>query len=591
VGARGTAAQRLRRLFGAGENPRWRRWLPDILAVLLYLGLAFVVTAGLWLSGGSAATADNTRDHAQFLFFFEHAAHAVVNLHSPFFTTLMGAPYGVNLMANTAFLGLAVPLIPVTLTLGPGISYALALTIGLAGTALAWYVVLLRHVTSNRAVAAVIGAFCGFFPGIVGHGNGHPNISAQFMLPLIVSAVARLGSAPRPVRSGVILGLMAAYQVFLNEELLLFTVAACVVMVLTYAVSRPADARAKARPFLRGLAVAIGVTVVLTAYPLWVQFFGPQHYRGPFAWAQFYGADLGIYTAYGTNPVAGRLGAGSPLNDDPGETNAFIGLPLVLLAMVIAALLWRVLVVRVAAVIAAVFLLLSLGNTIIVNGYDTGVAGPWRLLSYLPLLDSVITIRLALVVVPAIGVIIAAGLDRLLADVRGVPRALVWGVTAALLLPLVPTPLRVTQPEGLPAFITAGTWREYLDGGTLVPVPPDPYSEPTLRALVTTNLETRFVDGYFLGPTSPENPLARYGPPDRPTGLLLTEVAVTGVAPDVDPDLQATALEDIRFWEADALILAPQEHFEVLRRTVSALIDREGEPRDGVWVWDVRDLR
>lgn len=559
--------------------------------MLLYLGLAFLVTAGLWLSGGSAATADNTRDHAQFLFFFEHAARAVVDLRNPFFTPLFGAPYGVNLMANTAFLGLAVPLIPVTLTVGPGISYALALTIGLAGTATAWYVVLRRHVTDNRAVAAVMGAFGGFFPGIVGHGNGHPNISAQFMLPLIVSAVIRLKSTPHPVRTGVVLGLMAAYQVFLNEELLLFTVGACVVMILTYAVSRPADARAQARPFLVGVAVAIGVAGVLTAYPLWFQFFGPQHYRGPFGWAQFYGADLAIYTGYGSNSIAGRLGAASPLNDDPGETNAFIGLPLVLLAVVIAAVQWRVMAVRVAAVVAAVFALLSLGNTIIVNGRETGVAGPWRAVSYLPLFDSVITIRLALVVVPAIGVIVAAGLDRLLTGLRGVPRALVWGLAAALLLPLVPTPLRVTQPDGLPAFITAGTWREYLDGGTLVPIPPDPYSEPTLRALVTTKLETRFVDGYFLGPTSPENPIARYGPPDRPTGLLLTEIAVTGLAPDVDRELRDTARDDIRFWQADALILAPQEHFEVLRRTVTALIGREGEPRDGVWVWDVRDLR
>src|SRR5690606_4047716 len=127
----------------------------------------------------------------------------------------------------------------------------------------------------------------------------------------------------------------------------------------------------------------------------------------------------------------------------------------------------------------------------------------------------------------------------------------------ACLLPLVPTPLRVTEPEVLPAFITAGTWREYLDDGTLVPIPPDPYSEPTLRALVATDLETRFIDGYFLGPTSPENPIARYGPPDRPTGLLLMEIAVTGLAPEVDETLRATTLDDLRFWQADALILAP----------------------------------
>lgn len=573
-------------------------WLPDALAVVGYLALALLVTAGLWTSGGSAATADNTRDHAQFLFFFEHAAHAVTDLNNPLFTDLMGAPHGVNLMANTAFLGMAVPLIPVTLTAGPGVSYAVALTIALLGTAVAWYVVLRRHVTSNRAVAFVMGAFCGFSPGVVGHGNGHPNISAQFMLPLIISAVIRLRGADRPVRSGLLLGLMITFQIFLNEELLLFTALACAVMIIVYVASRPAQARSEARRFFTGLGVAAVVAGVLTAYPLWFQFFGPQHYRGPFVWGPYYWTDLGAYTSYGGNAVAGRLGSASALNADAGETNAFIGLPLCILAIVTAVVLWRVLVVRVAAVIAAVFLLLSLGDTIMVNGLDTGVPGPWRLLGGLPLFDAVIAVRLALVVVPAVGVIVAAGLDRLLAAAPAAEgtharrwRLLVWGLAAAALLPLVPTPLRVTPPDPPPVFITNGTWREYVDDGTLVPVPPDPHSEPTLRALLATDLQARFVDGYFLGPTNRSNPVARYGPPDQPTGLLLTDVATTGVVPDVTDGMRDRAVVDLRFWQADVIMLtAQQTNFDALRRTVSDLVQRPGEPRDGVWVWDVRDL-
>lgn len=569
---------------------RYRAWLPDVLAVAAYVGLALLVTAGLWRSGGSAATADNTRDHAQFLFFFEHAAYAVTNLKNPLFTDMMGAPDGVNLMANTAFLGMAVPLIPITLTAGPGVAYALSLTVGLAGTAVAWYVVLRRHVTTNRGIAFAVGALCGFSPGMVGHGNGHPNIAAQFLLPLIVSAVIRLGSSARPVHSGAWLGLLVTGQVFLNEELLLFTAMACAVMVVVYGVSRPGRARAQARPFLTGLAVAAGVAAPLTAYPLWFQFFGPQHYHGPFVWAQFYWTDLATYTAYGGNAVAGRLGSASPLNTDPGETNAFLGLPLCLLAIVTAITLWRVLAVRIAAVVAAVFALLSLGDTIFVNGFDTGVAGPWRALGELPLFDAVIAVRLALVVVPAVGVIVAAGLDRLLAQAQGRARVLAWGLAAAALLPLLPTPLRVVDPDQPPAFISAGTWREYVDGGTLVPVPPDPYSEPTLRALVATDLRARFADGYFLGPTNQENRIARYGPTDRPTALLLTDVATGGLAPEVTDGMRTMARDDLRYWRADALVLAPHENFEALRTTVSALVERAGEPRDGVWVWDVRDL-
>jgi hypothetical protein len=53
-------------------------------------------------------------------------------------------------------------------------------------------------------------------------------------------------------------------------------------MAVVYVASRPRRAWAESRRFLTGLGVAVGVSLVLTAYPLWFQFFGPQHYRGPF---------------------------------------------------------------------------------------------------------------------------------------------------------------------------------------------------------------------------------------------------------------------------------------------------------------------
>jgi hypothetical protein len=415
--------------------------------------------------------------------------------------------------------------------------------------------------------------------------------------------------------------------VFLNEELLMFTAMACAIMVLVFVASRPAQARAAAGRFLAGVGVAVGVAAVVTAYPLWFQFLGPQHYRGPFAWAPLYWTDVAAYPAYGTNAIAGRLGSASLLNGDPGETNAFLGLPLCVFALVAAVALWRVLAARIAAVIAAVFLLLSFGSTIVYNGRSTSIPGPWRLVDTLPLFDSVITPRLALIVVPAVAVLLAVGADRLLgtaaAGEPGEPgvtaaapsaapaaparrddrrrRLLTWGAVAAVLLPLVPTPLRTTEPEPVPTFFTAGTWQKYIGVGTLVPVPPDGFSEATLRALVAmggattggtgyTGVRPRFVDGYFLGPSGPDEPLARYGPPERPTGTLLAQVAESGIPPEITDATRATALEDLRHWGADAVVLMPKIHDEVLRGMVDDLLGRRGEAVDGVWVWDVRDL-
>ena len=572
-----------------------RLWSPDVAAVALFLILALTVTARLWLAGGSAVTAHNSHDYVLFAFFFSHAVESVAHLSNPLFTWAMNAPYGVNLMANTAFLGVTLPLVPVTALFGPGVAYTLAITLSLAGTATAWYFVLRRHVTAHRSVAFASAAFCGFAPALVGHANGHPNLAAQFMLPLIVSGVIRLRETERPVRSGIVVGLMITYQLFLNEELLLFTALACAVMVMVYAASRPAQARTEAVRFARGFSVAAGVSLLLTAYPLWFQFFGPQHYRGPFGWAASFSTDLAAYPAFATNSLAGQLGV-APSGGNPVESNAFLGLPLCLLALGAAVALWRVLVARIAAVVAAVFALSSLGDTIVVLGRSTGIPGPWRLVSSLPLFDSVIVSRLALVVVGAVGVLIAVAGDRVLSSANEAGsgasrRRLVWyAALVAALLPIAPTPLWAQVPPPVPTFFTAGTWRQFVTSGSVVPVPPDVWSDDALRWLVATQAQLRVADGYFLGPQSADSPVATFGPPSRPTSLLLLNVASTGTVPSVTPGMRQMFLDDLRFWRADALVLGPRGNREALRTAVDTLVGRGGVEVDDVWVWDVRDL-
>jgi hypothetical protein len=585
---------------GLGRLARRLRWEPeDVGAALIYLGFALLLTFRLW---GLAATAENPRDHAQFQFFFEHAAWALTQGHNPLFTTHMGAPLGVNLMSNTAFMGVAVPLIPVTLLLGSNVSYGLALTAGLAGTAIAWYVVLRRHITPHRGAAFVGGALCGFAPGIVGHALGHPNFVAQFLLPFIVSGVVRLRTAPRPARSGLVLGLLIAYQVFINEELLFLTALACFVMVVVYLLSRPRQALGEAPRFLAGLAVAAAVTLALTAYPLWFQFAGPQHATGPIYWAANWYNDVAGLAGYPRNGISGWLGVGSYYNNAVDETNGFLGLPLLVLAVVTAVALWKLLAVRIAAAVTVVGLLLSLGDSIHVQGDET-IPGLYHLLRNLPLFDSVIVSRFGLIATPAVAVLLACAADKLLVPgpTRGNERpperypgrrqVVVWGALAALVLPIAPMPVKVAPPMPVPGFFAGGAWRAHVDDGTVVPVPPGTASESTVRWILATDLQVRFVDGYFLGPMSPDDDAMRYGPPDRPTRLLLQSVADTGAIPEISDLDRATALDDLRFWQADALVLAPQQFYsEQLRQTVDQLVGRPGGFVDGVWVWDVRDL-
>src|SRR5205807_994069 len=123
--------------------------------------------------------------------------------------------------------------------------------------------VLSRHVVQSRAAAFVAAAFCGFAPGIIAQSNGHPNVAAQFVVPLILLQVARLRDTAHPVRTGGTLGLLIVFQAFINEEVLLFTAGVGALMALVYAVSRRAEFRRVLRRAAVGLGVAGGVALAL----------------------------------------------------------------------------------------------------------------------------------------------------------------------------------------------------------------------------------------------------------------------------------------------------------------------------------------
>jgi hypothetical protein len=123
-------------------------------------------------------------------------------------------------------------------------------------------------------------------------------------------------------------------------------------------------------------------------------------------------------------------------------------------------------------------------------------------------------------------------------------------------------------------------------------VPPDPFNEATLHWLVATNMQLPIADGYFIGPTNTTDATASYGPPDRSTGLLLSYVAQSGTVPPVTDRTRATTRADLRYWNADAMVMmTPQPNAEALVQTVDALLGRQGYESGGVWVWDVHDLR
>ncbi|MGB8947114.1 MAG: glycosyltransferase family 2 protein, partial [Streptomyces sp.] len=148
--------------------------------------------------------------------------------------------------------------------------------------------------------------------------------------------------------------------------------------------------------------------------------------------------------------------------------------------------------------------------------------------------------------------------------------------------------LRAVEREQPPGFIADGTWKKYLgDGETLVPVPlPDPAGAEALHWQTTAGLGFRLPGGYFNGPWGPDR-VGIYGASPRNTSDLLRDVRAAGRAPRITDAWRRAAREDLAYWNAGVLVLAPQEHDAELRVTVEELLDRPGKWVDGVWIWDL----
>src|SRR5262245_33116543 len=263
----------VRRVFRTDADRPARPRMPwnktDAIVAFVFVLGGYLVTSQMWRDPNGKTTAANGTDQTFFEWMLVHGLRVFTHGDNPLFTSQLNAPLGVNLMSNTGLLGLSLPFAPLTAIIGPGPTFVLLIMLGLAGTAFAWYYVISRHFVGDRIAGFVGGVVCGFGPGIVTHANAHPNLTAGFLVPLILWRALALRSSRRPVRDGLILGALATYQVFINEEVLFLTAFAGTLFVLMYLAFRPAAARGAVRPVLIGLLTAGALGLVLVAYPLY----------------------------------------------------------------------------------------------------------------------------------------------------------------------------------------------------------------------------------------------------------------------------------------------------------------------------------
>ncbi|GIF04499.1 DUF2079 domain-containing protein [Actinoplanes siamensis] len=601
-----------------GHRPR--EWPTHLTFAVVALAFGVYVTSGLWSDPYTHVLADNVGDQAFFEWLMGYGYYTVTQGADPFFTHLLNAPNGVNLAANTSITVYTVLFSPLTHLAGPQISFVTVLTLNLAGSAFAWYLFLRRWLVRNAGAAAVAGLFCGFAPGFISHANGHLNWTAGWVAPVVIWQVLRLRQPGRWLRNGIVLGVLLAIGFSIAAEGLFFTALASGVFVLVWSIAKPV--RAEAREALPTVLRALGVTAVVAGtflgYPLYMHFAGPQTFSGTGFNQRYFVEDAAAYLSFPNRSLAGWLGWHADLAPNRTEETSFLGVPLVALLVFSFFLIrrrsdpGRRATLRAVGVVGVVFFLLSLGPRLNWNKHEhDDIPLPYAALVHLPLFDSALPMRFALVVVGVFGILLALLIDQLLTRRRpsnriGVLHTALASAVVVSLLPIVPLPLRIQLRAPEPSFIADGTWKKYVPaGGTMSALP--------FAANVTADgqrwqsytmarggRQFRIPDGYFLGPQSNDEQgrkkEGRIGAPPKATDWLFLRAAWYGYVANVNNGDRAQARADFGYWGLDAVFLLPEitgsDHQTLnrsaLETTARALLGEPEVTDGGVLVWRIR---
>ena len=562
------------------------------LASVYYLLAAVAVMLLLWRHPTSGTVAGNPNDADQFSWFFRYDATAIAHGRLPaLVTSALNAPQGINVMWNTFMLLPGVLLAPVTLLAGPQVSLNVLMTLGFAGSALAMFAVLRRWDVSVTG-AAIAGAVYGFSPALIQSALGHYDLQFAVLPPLIIDAALRIAAGrSRPVRGGLWLGFLTTVQLLTAEELLVDTALGGVVIAAVLVASRPREALRRVGGTVAGFAVAAAVTLVVCAYPLWVQFLGPLHQHGSAFTPDFFKNDLTGLVAPSDLMLfhsASSAATAAHFQGEAPEYLAYIGWPLLIVLAVIAVVFWRHLAVRVTAVTFAVLEVLSLGGTLMTSGtHHSSVLLPWHWLGPVPVLGAALPDRFSIIADGAAAALLALGIDR----ARRVPRIaaarwgarLVTGVAILAALPLVPKPLPVAAAVPAPAGWAASFAALHLPAGArvlIVPIPTSTFTEP-MRWQADSGQPDEIIGGYFTGP-GPGGQAYIDGGVMSPVALFLN-VSWAG-QPSLETPARAQVKAQLASWHPAAVVAVTSVHSDI-GTYLRALLGKPAYQSDKVIAW------
>lgn len=488
----------------------------DLASALLLYAVSAVLTVGFHALPhlGSVCACNGSVDLGSYVWALRWWPHAIATGHNPFFTSNVWSPTGGNVAQAATIPAAALVTAPITLAVGPIVSYNLLSIASPALSAFSAFLLCRRLVGGSRSgvalqrrdVPAIAGGFIyGFGSYEFAQLTEHLNLTLTFAIPLLVLATLMRAEQRLSRRSFVaVMAVLLLTQIGLSTELLVDVVVLGLVLLLAARVSLPSADRSIVDHLLLEVLIA-GILAVAIASPF-LYYAVIRNGAGTIshAFADILGVDLlNLVVPTRMNVFGGAAFAHVSAAFSAGyqaEADGYLGLPL----LAVFALGMRIparhrLTVRLVALAAILSLVGALGAHLYIEGRRT-VPLPFDLVRSLPVLDNLTPNRL--IVFTSLAMAVAAALfaasGRGFASVRG----LLVGLAA-----LAPFPNLLTQFYGEtirnPRFFTERSYQSRLPLDSTVLILPFGYNDLSMLWQAETGFRFRMPEGYLRASSPP----------------------------------------------------------------------------------------
>ncbi|MGH7685940.1 MAG: hypothetical protein ACREN2_03885 [Candidatus Dormibacteria bacterium] len=560
-------------------------------ALVLYGVGAFLVTANAWHSPATAWSG-GCCDPQQSMWYLAWTPYALGHGIDPFFTYQLNAPDGVNLMWQAPMIAAGILIAPVTVLFGPVVAYNVA--DAAAFTFAGWFTFFaLRRYTNGLAGPLVGGAIYGFSSFMAPQAANHLQIAlgaavVPLFLMLVDSIVVRQRRSPLVL--GAVLGLVASIELLMFEEFLFTSALIAVIFLIVLAVQRRDQIKRRAGFVATAVLTTTITGVVLCAFPLWIQFTGPQGIHGAVNDSDTFSIDLLnviVPTSYTRAAPMAATDVSQHFSGIFHEATAYVGVPLVIVLIAFIAVRWRDITVRTAAIVGTIALVFAMGPHLHIAGENTGWPLPWWPVAHTPVLQDATPARITIFIWLAVAALVAILVDR--SFTAGVWRATArFAVIAVGVAALIPAPFNA-EPTGTPAFFKQWA-RQGIPESTVVMIAPffrDGAGAAPMMWTAEAGAGVRMPEAYAFVPSAAGTPM--YGPPPNNLSHAMEFIQDSGNVAVVRGIARDAVATDIRALGIDAVIVGPMDHREQMIKFFTDLFGRPAQNVDGVAIW--RDIK